>query len=219
MFDARIRAIWAHRGRAAAFGHLRPRRAATVVATAAPPGRFPAGPKEVPGAVLADFLGHEPRPVKSRARRGQAAATPDRVPGWWLAVCAAAAIAVVAAALGQRGNGGLVPGPLLAIPAALAGIGAPTPRLPLAYGTLMLVTAVVLAPSAGGSLVWIAASVAVVTALSAVGVVLNRPDKQELASRTPAEQKLASVTSVAEVVQRALLPPLPRRVGPLELEV
>jgi hypothetical protein len=33
------------------------------------------------------------------------------------------------------------------------------------------------------------------------------------------EQKLAHVTSVAEVVQRALLLPLPRRVGPLELEV
>ena len=35
---------------------------------------------------------------------------------------------------------------------------------------------------------------------------------------TPAEQKLANVTSVAEAVQRALLPPLPRRAGPLELE-
>ena len=83
------------------------------------------------------------------------------------------------------------------------------------------VTAVVLAPSVRGSLPWIAAtvSVAVVTALRTVGVVLNKPGKQELASHTLVEQKLANVTSVAEVVQRALLPPLPRRIGPLEFEV
>ncbi len=83
------------------------------------------------------------------------------------------------------------------------------------------VTAVVLAPSVRGSLPWIAAtvSVAVVTALRTVGVVLNKPGKQELASHTLVEQKLANVTSVAEAVQRALLPPLPRRIGPLEFEV
>ena len=33
------------------------------------------------------------------------------------------------------------------------------------------------------------------------------------------QQKLADVTSVADVVQRALLPPLPGRIGPLELQV
>jgi hypothetical protein len=152
-------------------------------------------------------------------RRG--ADGPDPVPGWWLAVCVTVALVVAAAAaLGQLWGGGLVLGPLLAIPAALAGIGAPTVRLPLACGAVMLVTAVLVATFAGGSLWWIAAPVPVVavTALSAIGVVMSRPRKLELAGPTPVEQKLASVTSVAEVVQRALLRPLPGRVGPLGLE-
>jgi serine phosphatase RsbU (regulator of sigma subunit) len=156
------------------------------------------------------------RPVRRQAR-----GTPDRVPRWWLAVCAAAAFVVVAAAaLSELGNGGLLVGPLLAIPVALAGIGAPSLRLPLACGTLMLAAAVVLAAFAPGSLP-VAAPVPVVavTALSALGVVLTRPGRREQASAAPAEQKLADVTSVAEVVQRALLPPLPERAGPLQLEV
>ena len=48
---------------------------------------------------------------------------------------------------------------------------------------------------------------------------LNRRGKHERPSVAPVEQKLADVTSVADVVQRALLPPLPGRVGPLELQV
>ncbi len=158
----------------------------------------------------------------SRSLRGQVAGTPAPMPGWWLAVCGTAAIVVVAAAaLSFPGQGGLVLGPLLAIPAALAGIGAPTPRRPLAYGTVMLLTAAVLAPFARGSLLWIATtvSVVVVAAVSAIGAVLSGPGKQKLANVTPAAEKLANVTSVAEAVRRALLRPLPRRVGPLELGV
>jgi serine phosphatase RsbU (regulator of sigma subunit) len=157
-----------------------------------------------------------------RSWQGQVAGTPDPVRGWWLAVCAGAAVVVVAAAgLSHLWEGGLVLGPLLAVPAALAGIGAPTPRLPLAYGTVMLAAAAVLAPLAGGGRLWIAAPVSVVavTALSVIGVVLCRREKPEPADITPVDQKLANVTSVAEVVQRALLRPLPRRVGPLELGV
>jgi hypothetical protein len=144
------------------------------------------------------------------------------VPGWWLAVCAATAMAAVTAVgLGLVSTGGPVLGPLLAIPVALAGIGTPSARLPLAYGAVMLAVAVVLAPFACGALLWIAAPACVAAAavLSAAGVVLNEPGRRERASITPVEQKLANVTSVAEVVQRALLPPLPRRVGPLELAV
>jgi hypothetical protein len=85
----------------------------------------------------------------------------------------------------------------------------------------MLAAAAVLAPFAGEGRLWIAApvSVVVVTALSMIGVVLCRREKPELADITPVDQKLANVTSVAEVVQRALLRSLPRRVGPLELGV
>jgi hypothetical protein len=71
-----------------------------------------------------------------RPGRGQAAGPAGPVPGWWLAVCATAVTVVAAAALGRMWGMGLVLGPLLAIPAALAGIGAPTPRLPLACGAL-----------------------------------------------------------------------------------
>jgi len=85
----------------------------------------------------------------------------------------------------------------------------------------LLAVMVALAPFARGAPLWLAApaSVAAAAVLSAAGVVLTGPGRRERAGVTPAEQKLASVTSVAEVVQRALLPPLPRRVGPLELEV
>ena len=158
----------------------------------------------------------------SRSLRAQAAGTPAPMPGWWLAVCGTAAIVVAAAAvLGRLRAGGLVLEPLLAIPAALAGIGAPTPRRPLGFGTVMLLTAIVLAPLARESLLWVAtpASVVVVTALSAIGAGLSRPGTQKPASVTLEAEKLANVTSVAEVAQRALLRPLPRRVGPLELGV
>jgi serine phosphatase RsbU (regulator of sigma subunit) len=156
-----------------------------------------------------------------RSVRGHAGDAADPVPGWWLAVCAAAAVvAVTAVGLGLAWAGGPVLGPVLSIPVALAGIGAPSWRLPLAYGAVMLAVTVVLAPFTGWAPLWIAApaSVAAATVLSAVGVVLNNQGRQERASITPVEQKLADVTSVAEVVQRALLPPLPRQVGPLELE-
>ncbi len=158
----------------------------------------------------------------SRSARGHAGDAADPVPGWWLAVCAAAAmVAVTAVGLGFAWKGGPVLGPVLAIPVALAGIGAPSARRPLAYGAVMLAVTVLLAPFTRGAPLWIAAlaSVAAATVLSAAGVVLKQPGRRERVGITPAEQKLASITSVAEVVQRALLPPLPRRAGPLELEV
>ena len=156
----------------------------------------------------------------ARSARRHVAATPGPIQRW-PAVCAAAAVVVVAAAVvGELGHGGLVFGMLLAIPVTLAGIGAPSPRLPLGYGALMLAAALMLAVFARGSLLWIVApaSVAAASLLSALGVVLTRPGEGEQVSVAPVEQKLADVTSVAEVVQRALLPPLPERVGPLELE-
>src|SRR5256886_11213460 len=156
-----------------------------------------------------------------RPGRGQAEGMPGPVPGWWRAVCATAVAVVAAAAMGRLWGMGLVFGPLLAIPAALAGIGASALRLPLACGALMLAAAVVLAAFSRGLLLWIAVPVPVVgvTALTALGVTLNRRGKHERPSVAPVEQKLADVTSVADVVQRALLPPLPGRVGPLELQV
>ena len=126
----------------------------------------------------------------SRSVRGHAGDAPDPVPGWWLAVCAAAAMAAVTAVgLGLVWKGAPVLGPLLAIPVVLAGIGAPSLRLPLAYGAVMLAVTVALAPFARGAPLWLAApaSVAAAAVLSAAGVVLTGPGRRERAGITPGE--------------------------------
>ncbi|HEY5988525.1 MAG TPA: hypothetical protein VIV12_19415, partial [Streptosporangiaceae bacterium] len=61
---------------------------------------------------------------------------------WWLALCGVPAVAVLAA----LGLGGEVLLSLLAVPPALAGIGAATPRRPLAYGAVMLLVTVAVVP-------------------------------------------------------------------------
>jgi hypothetical protein len=101
--------------------------------------------------------------------------------------------------------------PLLAVPPALAGIGAATPRLPLAYGAVMLLAAIAAAPFTTTAEVpaVTAVSILVVTLISASGGARGGQENQ----------RLADVTSVAEAAQRALLRPLPRQVGPLELGV
>ena len=136
-------------------------------------------------------------------------------PGWltryWLALCAlpAAAALIVLAATSTPDAQLLLP--LLAVPRALAGIGAATPRRPLVYGAVMLLAAIVTAPftTTPELPAATAAAVLVVTVLSAGGGI--RDGQQD--------QRLADVTSVAEAAQRALLRPLPRQVGPLELKV
>src|SRR2546421_8529546 len=155
-----------------------------------------------------------------RRGRGQATGTPGPAVGWWLAVCATAVAVVAAAALGRLWGMGLVLGRLLAIPAALAGIGASALRLPLACGALMLAAAVVLAAFSRGLLVWIAVPVPVVgvTALTALGVTLNRRGQHQRPRVGPGEQKMAGVTSGADVVEPAAVPPPPRRGGPPGLQ-
>ena len=101
--------------------------------------------------------------------------------------------------------------PLLAVPPALAGIGAATPRRPLAYGAVMLLAAIAAAPFTTTAEVpaVTTVSIVVVTLISAFGGARGGQENQ----------RLADVTSVAEAAQRALLRPLPRQVGPLELGV
>jgi hypothetical protein len=95
--------------------------------------------------------------------------------GWltryWLALCglpAAAALIVLAATSAPDAQLLL---PLLAVPPALAGIGAATPRRPLAYGAVMLLAAIVTAPFTTTPELPAATAVAVlvVTVLSAAG--------------------------------------------------
>jgi serine phosphatase RsbU (regulator of sigma subunit) len=120
---------------------------------------------------------------------------------------------VVIVCLGHVWQGPLLLEPLLAVPPALAGIGARSARQPLIWGGISVLTAIAGAVIAPGATKWLPfatiITVAVVTLISALGA--------ERSAR--GSQKLAAVTSVAEAAQRALLRPLPRQVGPLELGV
>jgi serine phosphatase RsbU (regulator of sigma subunit) len=145
--------------------------------------------------------------MRSLARRGSAGRLR---PVWWLALCGVPAVGALAGlGVSGLGNGRLLP--LLAVPPALAGIGAASPRRPMAYGALMLLAAAVVAPFTATLPVSIAVvvSVLVVTAVSAAGAARSGKENR----------KLADVTSVAEAAQRALLRPLPGQVGPLQLWV
>ena len=130
---------------------------------------------------------------------------------YWPALCALPAVAALVVLAASSAPDAQLLLPLLAVPPALAGIGAATPRRPLAYGAVMLVVAIVTAPftTTPELPAATAAAVLVVTVLSASGG----------ARGGQRDQRLADVTSVAEAAQRALLRPLPRQVGPLELGV
>ncbi len=143
--------------------------------------------------------------------RGRSAVRAATWPARWPVLCSLpAAAALIALATAGAAAGELLL-PLLAVPPALAGIGAVSPRRPLGYGAVMLLAAIVTAPfTTTAELPAVTTvSVLVVTVISASGS----------ARRGRQDQRLADVTSVAEAAQRALLRPLPRQVGPLELRV
>ncbi|MGE5292392.1 MAG: PP2C family protein-serine/threonine phosphatase [Micromonosporaceae bacterium] len=135
----------------------------------------------------------------------------------WHALCAAPLLTVVAvfciAHVWNVWKGPLYLEPLLAVPPALAGIGAASPRRPLLYGGISLLAAIGVGTRTFGTTpsltITTVIAVVMVTAVSAAGAVLG--------SRR--NRKLADVMTVAEVAQRALLRPLPHHVGPLELDV
>jgi hypothetical protein len=126
-------------------------------------------------------------------------------------VCALPALAALIVLATSSAVDGQLLLPLLAVPPALAGIGAATPRRPLAYGGVMLLIAIATAPFTTTPEVpaVTTVSILVVTLISAFGSARGGQETQ----------RLADVTSVAEAAQRALLRPLPRQVGPLELGV
>ena len=103
--------------------------------------------------------------------------------------------------------------PLLAAVPVLAGIGTRRARVPVVAGTLALVGVIVLALANHGVPVLVhatsAVTVLVITCASTAAVVL-------VSSR---EQELAQVRSVSEAAQRALLRPVPGRIGPLRIAV
>ena len=141
----------------------------------------------------------------------------DRKMDWkgrWLELSSAAVVAVVLViCTGNIWTAPLLLGPLLAVPPALAGIGAGTIRRPLVYGAISLGAAIIIALTATSQSHALPeatiVTVIVVTGISVFGTTLSARK----------DQQIANVISVAEAAQRAVLRPLPHQLGPLELGV
>jgi hypothetical protein len=103
--------------------------------------------------------------------------------------------------------------PLLAVPPALAGIGAASVRRPLGYGAVSMLAVIAIEFDVAASVRWLPLAtmitVAVITAVAAAGTAIS----------VRQERRIAEVTSIAEAAQRALLRPLPARLGPLSFGV
>ncbi len=170
--------------------------------------------------------------LRGGAREPVEAATPaKRSDPWkarWLELATLIAVAAAAAVcLAKVWPSPLELVPLLAVPPALAGIGASTIWRPLAYGAAAAVALVIVdAVLTGGITVTqsahqlplaAAGAVAVTTVLSAAGVVFGK--RKPTVDQEQQEQQIANVTSVAEAAQRAVLRPLPEQLGPLKLGV
>jgi Stage II sporulation protein E (SpoIIE) len=195
------------------------------------PGRSeakPLRPSRAPRAPRAPRVPHAPKAPRARANFGR---WPDR---WLELISAAVVIAVLVVCLDRIWTAPLLLDPLLAVPPALAGIGAATLWRPLAYGAAAEAAAaiVVLTAHGGGhdlpeaTLV----AVAVATVVSVVGAILGRraltarlTDSLTTSLRASIDsstrQQLANAVSVAEVAQRTVLRPLPEAVGNLRFGV
>ena len=103
--------------------------------------------------------------------------------------------------------------PLLAVPPALAGIGAATVLRPLTYGTLSLLAGIAIALKPTEYATWLPGAtmftVGVITAVATAGTAINMRQ----------ERRIAAMKSVAEAAQRAVLRPPPPRIGPLGFDV
>ena len=176
---------------------------------------------------------HLPAPrTRTRTRAQRATAETSARPRTWKArwlelTVVTAAIAVAAVCLAKAWTAPLELVPLLAVPPALAGVGATTIKRPLAYGIAALITGVIVdALVKGGITVTdgthelpLAAigAVVVVTVLSMIGTRVGTDNKTT--QQEQQAQQIVDVTSVAEAAQRAVLRQLPETVGPLTIGV
>lgn len=170
--------------------------------------------------------------LRGGAREQLEAAVPPKrssrwAAGWLELVTLAAAAATAAVCLTHAWASPLELTPLLAVPPALAGIGASTIRRPLAYGVTAVIAAGVIdallsggiTATTGAHLLPLAAAgaVAVTTAVAVTGVKAGHGKTS--VDQEQQEQQIANVISVAEAAQRAVLRPLPEQLGPLKLGV
>ena len=152
--------------------------------------------------------------ISLRAAQGNDSPGAARWQARWLELSSAVVVAVVLIiCTGHVWTAPLLLGPLLAVPPALAGIGATSIRRPLIYGAVSLVAAVIIALAATGSSHALPeatiVTVIIVTGVAVFGTTLSARKNQQI----------ANVKSVAEAAQRAVLRPLPQQLGPLELGV
>jgi serine phosphatase RsbU (regulator of sigma subunit) len=178
-----------------------------------------------PGTIVIADPGE--RDSDGRSPRGRLAAAGR----YWLElISVVAAVAVLVVCLDHVWAAPLLLVPLLAVPPALAGIGAASPWKPLGFGVAAGIAAAVVAVTARGNTheipVATLVAIAVVTVVSAISASashkaltkrLTGSIRDSLDSST--QQQLANAVSVAEVAQRAVLRPLPQALGPLELGV
>jgi serine phosphatase RsbU (regulator of sigma subunit) len=163
-------------------------------------------------------------PIETPAPPGRSAFLAAR---WLELTTLAAAVATAAVCLTRAWPSPLELTPLLAVPPALAGIGAGTIRRPLAYGAAALVAAVVIdvvlkggiTATGGAHLLPLAAAGAVVVSTVVAVTGARVGDGKATVEHEQQELQFANVTSVAEAAQRAVLRPLPEQLGPLKLGV
>ena len=132
----------------------------------------------------------------------------------WLELSTAVAVIVVVIVCAVHAwTAPLLLAPLLAVPPALAGVGARSFLRPLAYGAVSLVAAIIIAATASGDThevpVVTIVAIIVMTALSTAATAFGGGQIGQI----------ANVISVAETAQRAVLKPLPGKLGPIELGV
>ena len=181
----------------------------------------PAPPKPAPPKLT-------PTAAQTETATGTKAARRRAWRARWLEVTvAAAAIAVAAVCPAGAWPAPLELAPLLAVPPALAGVGATSVKRPLAYGAAALVAGVVIDALLKGGITITTGShqlalaalgaTAVVTVLSLVGTRVGAENKTTQQARQALQ--IVNVTSVAEAAQRAVLRQLPETVGPLGIGV
>jgi serine phosphatase RsbU (regulator of sigma subunit) len=154
--------------------------------------------------------------------------SPSRWRARWLELTVLAAVAATVAVC----LSGVWPSPLtlvllLAVPPALAAVGAVGVWRILAYGVAAEIAAVAIdAMLSGGVTATVGAhqlplaatgAIAVTTVAGIAGSKLGA--RQETVDQQQQELQFANVTSVAEAAQRAVLRPLPEQLGPLKLGV